>query len=199
MSVQKRPDKRGGVDPNKVHWEQDLRPFTRLPRDKRPDTRQRIPAWVSMLVSLIVIIPLCLFLLNQASRLRPATLALIPTATIIIITPSATPFVPPTATPYVAPTETPPPTAASAVQPGSASGIVIGGRVKVSGTGEAGALNLRDKPTTAGALLRKLPEGNVYEVVGGPQEADNYTWWQIKDPNDGVVGWGAQRFLQPAP
>ena len=67
----------------------------------------------------------------------------------------------------------------------------------VTGTG-GGGLNFRDQPTTSGALLRKLAEGSVYEVVGGPREADGYVWWQLKDPADGVTGWGAQAFLQVA-
>jgi hypothetical protein len=197
MSVQKRPDRKGRLDDRQLQWEQDLRPFSRLPREKRPETRQKLPAWIPLLVSFVVIAPACVVLFNLLDRIRPAAQALaVPTATISIITPTATPFVPPTATPYIAPSATPPPTAAVA-QSGAAPGaIAVGGKVRVFETG-GGGLNMRDNPTTKGALLRKLPEGNVYEVIGGPRDADGYTWWQLKDPADGVTGWGAQRFLQP--
>jgi hypothetical protein len=151
-----------------------------------------------LLISLVMIMPACLFVINWGSSFRPAAQVLIPTATTVIITPTATQFVPPTATPYVAPTDTPPPTA-PAPAAADASGITVGGKVKVTGTGSAGGLNMRDQPSTSGALLRKLPEGNVYEVVGGPREADSYVWWQLRDPADGVTGWGAQRFLAPSP
>jgi hypothetical protein len=196
MSVQKTPDRRGGVDNDKTQWEQDLKPFSRLPRDKRPDPSQKAPAIIPLLISLAVVIPVCLLSLNALNRLRPAASSVLsfPTATLTIITPTATRFVPPTATPYVAPTDTPVP---SPVPPpaASASGIAVGGRVRVTGTG--GGLNFRDAPSIRGALLRKLPDGSVYEVVGGPREADNYVWWQLKDGTDGVTGWGAQTFLQP--
>lgn len=196
MSVQKKPDRRGGVDEGKVQWEQDLKPFSRLPRDKRPNTKQRVPAWIPLLVSFAAIVPMCVFSFSMLDRLRPAANSLvIPTATITYITPTATQFVPPTATPYVAPTDTPPPTQAAPVE-ASASGIAIGGKVRVTGTG-GGGLNFRGSPTIGGTLLRKLPEGSVYEVVGGPKQADNYIWWQLRDPADGVTGWGAQSFLQP--
>ncbi len=199
MSVQKRPDHRGGLNDKQMHWEQDLKPFSRLPRDKRPETRQRLPAWIPLLVSFAAVIPMCLLAFSLLNRLRPAASAFAaPTATITIITPTATPFVPPTATPYVAPSPTPPPTAAVAGDGVSAAGYAVGGKVRVADTG-GGGLNMRDQPTTSGALLRKLPEGNVYEVIGGPREADGYVWWQLKDPADGVTGWGAQKFLQPVP
>lgn len=197
MSVQKRPDRRGGVDDGKIHWEQDLKPFSRLPREPRPDVKQRVPAWIPLLVSFVAIVPVCVFLFSLLDRIRPAAIDLtVATATITIITPTPTRFVPPTATPYVAPTDAPPPTAVPPAA-AAASGITVGGRVLVSGTG-GGGLNFRDQPTTSGALLRKLAEGSVYEVVGGPREADGYVWWQLKDPADGVTGWGAQAFLKPA-
>jgi hypothetical protein len=199
MSVQKKPDRNSGLDNKKVQWEQDLKPFTRLPRSKHVETKQRLPGWVSLLASFAIIVPVCLFGMSQLSRLRPAAnLLAVPTSTLTIITPTVTPFVPPTATPYIAPSATPPPTAGSASAGGGVSGYAVGSKVKVFDTG-GGGLNMRDNPTTKGALLRKLPEGSVYEIVGGPRDADGYTWWQLKDPADGVTGWGAQRFLQVSP
>jgi len=36
----------------------------------------------------------------------------------------------------------------------------------------------------------------VLEVVGGPQDADGFTWWQLKDV-DGSIGWAAEQYLAP--
>jgi hypothetical protein len=194
MSVQKTPDGKGKIDDNKIQWEQDLKPFKRLPRDKRPKTEQRVPGWIPLLISFAVIIPLCILGFNILDRIRPAAQSLaIPTATIRIITPTATEFIPPTATPYVAPTDTPIPTSAPPLD-AAASGIVVGGKVKVTGTGAG--LNFRDQPTTSGAILRKLPDETIAEVIGGPRQANAITWWQLK-LDDGTTGWGAQQFLQP--
>jgi hypothetical protein len=201
MSVQKSPDEKGNLDKNKIRWEQDLKPFTRLPREKRPHTRQRLPAWIPLLVSFAAILPVCVLSLSLLDRLRPAAKALsIATATTVYITPATTPtvFVPPTATPYVAPTETPLPSPTVPAAAGDPTMIAVGGKARIVNTGGAG-VNFRDRPTISGKLLRKLPEGNVYEIVGGPQEADGYTWWQLRDSTDGTLGWGAQNFLSPAP
>ncbi|MCX6017994.1 MAG: hypothetical protein NTZ50_05715 [Chloroflexi bacterium] len=206
MSVQKTPDGEKNLDNNKIRWEKDLKPFTRLPREKRPHTRQRIPAWIPLLVSFASIFPVCILSLSLMNRLRPAAKALtLATATTTYITPTATRFIPPTTTPYVVPTDTPPPptTAAdagntdNAGNTGNASTIVVGSKVRVSETGGTG-LNFRDQPTIAGKLMRKLPEGGVFEVVGGPQEADGYIWWRLRDSSDGTLGWGAQNFMVPA-
>jgi len=202
MSVQKSPDEKGKLDNSRIRWEQDLKPFTRLPREKRPHTRQRLPAWIPLLVSLTAIVPVCALSVSLLNRLRPAARALaLPTATTIYVLPSASPtvFIPPTATPYVAPTDTPIPQPTQAANP-AADGTVIavGGKVRITNTGGAG-VNFRDQPSISGKLLRKLPENNVYEVIGGPQEADGYTWWQLRDASDGALGWGAQNFLVPAP
>jgi hypothetical protein len=42
------------------------------------------------------------------------------------------------------------------------------------------------------------------EVVGGPVEADGYTWWNLRKLDDGQEGWSAEGagediFLEPAP
>jgi hypothetical protein len=45
---------------------------------------------------------------------------------------------------------------------------------------EAGAdLNLRDNPSLQGAVILQLNAGEYVEIVGGPVEADGYTWWNV--------------------
>jgi hypothetical protein len=70
--------------------------------------------------------------------------------------------------------------------------------VKIVDTGPTG-LNFRKTPARAGEKIRSLGEGNVYEVVGGPQQADGLTWWQLKDPSDGTSGWGAADYMKVVP
>lgn len=112
----------------------------------------------------------------------------LPTAELRLATPT------PTATPTPVPTPTPiPPT------PVSAAGIGIGSRVRVSGTGAAG-LNLRAAPGAAGERVAVAAEGSVFIVAGGPQEADELTWWLLKDEvNPEREGWGAANYLIQAP
>jgi len=39
-------------------------------------------------------------------------------------------------------------------------------------------------------------DDEVFLVVGGPVEADGYTWWQLRAPYDQTrTGWSAQDFL----
>ena len=197
MSVQKGPDRKGGVDPNKTQWEEDLKPFKRLPRDPKDHPRQRVPAIIPMLISLTLVAVACGLAASFINQNRPALNFTAPTATLVVITPTPTEDIPPTATPYVAPTETPLPQAeAQAAAPGT--GIAVGSKVTIVDTGGNG-LNFREQPSRTANKIRSLPEGSVYEVIGGPQEADGLVWWQLKDPNDGVTGWGAQNYMKVSP
>lgn len=195
MSVQKAPDRRGGVNQKAIHWEEDLRPFVRLPREPRRTPRQPVPAWIPALVSFALVAAACGLVATFINNNRPALsrISLGPTATVAVVTPTATELAPPTATPYAAPTATPvsPPTAA----PVSDAPITVGAQVKIVDTGPNG-LNFRKDPTTQAEKIRSLPEGNIYEVVGGPASADGYTWWQLKDPGDGITGWGAANYMR---
>ena len=196
MSVQKAPDQHGGVDDGAIHWEEDLKPFTRLPREERKGPRQRIPAIIPALISLVIIVGACAFAANVINENRPAlsNLTLVPTATFEFITPTPTDYIPPTATPYQAPTDTPPAPTAEPAQTTN-DPVSVGAKVKIVDTGPSG-LNFRKTPARAGEKIRSLPEGNIYDVVGGPQQADGLTWWQLKDPTDGQVGWGAGNYMK---
>lgn len=192
------PDKPGGVNDKDIDWEQDLRPFTRLPRAPRETPRQATPAWIPALVSVALVLLVCGAAASFVNANRPAKLniGLAPTATFAIATAVATERIPPTATPWTAPTNTPipSPTPVPTGAPGT-SAIRIGGYVKIINTGPTG-LNFRKEPAVGGERIRGLPEGNVYEVVGGPANASDLIWWQLKD-TDGVTGWGAASYMQP--
>jgi hypothetical protein len=196
MSVQKAPDQRGGVDNGTIHWEEDLKPFSRLPREPREAPRQRVPALIPGLISLIIVAGACLMAAKFFNDKRPAlsNISFGPTSTFEVIMPTATEYVPATATPYAAPTDTPIP--ATNVAPGTSNDpITVGAKVKIVDTGPTG-LNFRKAPARAAEKIRSLPEGNIYDVIGGPQNADGLVWWQLKDPSDGTTGWGAGQYMR---
>ncbi len=114
-----------------------------------------------------------------------------PTATPTVALPTGLPPVPPTSEPTAAPTDTPEPTRAPS------GAIVVGGKVRVTGTGAA-RLNVRQAPGTTAAVVTRVGDGHVFTVLEGPQAADGYQWWKVQD-DQGTVGWVAANWLEPIP
>jgi hypothetical protein len=91
-----------------------------------------------------------------------------------------------------------PPSAESANDEGEAEDEVlteigIGATVRTI----AEALNLRAEPSTSANSLAQLSEGIELLVIGGPEEADDYTWWQVQGIEDeSIQGWLASDFLE---
>jgi hypothetical protein len=73
-------------------------------------------------------------------------------------------------------------------------GLAIGVSAKVVGTGGQG-VNLRSAAGTGNARVKTLPDGTVVEVIGGPKDANDFTWWQVRDAA-GVTGWAVSRYLE---
>ncbi len=94
----------------------------------------------------------------------------------------------------VSPTS-PPPTAAAQNPPAQ---ITVGGWVQVVNTKTG--LRVRSAPSASGRRLMVVPDGTKLRVVGGPRQADGYTWWQVEgfNPRDpSAQGWCAGEFLIP--
>ncbi|NLS79368.1 MAG: hypothetical protein GXY76_19125 [Chloroflexi bacterium] len=133
----------------------------------------------------------------------PTVLAQAPTATMVPPTKAALPTGTNTAT--AAPTSTAVPsatpttmdTATPTPSPTLALSIAVGGRVKVGDTSGAN-LRLRASPGLDSITFKIVTDGAVLEVLSGPEKADNYTWWRLKD-EVGAVGWGAENWLIPLP
>jgi hypothetical protein len=58
-------------------------------------------------------------------------------------------------------------------------------RMKVGDTGrvtygDPRRVRVRTDPSTTAPVLRLLPLGKKFQVIGGPECADGYVWWQIK-------------------
>ncbi len=107
-------------------------------------------------------------------------------------TPSRTPT-PVSPTPSSTPTSTPsrPPTATPTLPVGP---IVVGGRVVVTRT-EGRGLSVRAEPGLGAARLFYLMDGEILDVIGGPEEVEASTWWRLRTV-DGREGWCAGFFLQ---
>jgi len=120
----------------------------------------------------------------------PPTQVVPPTSTNTATVAPTSPAVP-SATPTATDTPTPTPS------PTSALSIAVGGRVRVGDTNGAN-LRLRASPGLDSITFKIVSDGAVLEVLGGPEKADNYTWWRLKD-EVGAVGWGAENWLVPIP
>jgi uncharacterized hydrophobic protein (TIGR00271 family) len=113
-------------------------------------------------------------------------------------TPTATPA--PTHTPP--PTETPSPTATDTATPTPTPSPTLTPTptptptpilAEVGGTGGQGVWMYR-QPGLQGGKIGALRDGTVLTVVGGPVEADGYTWIEVIDPG-GRLGWIPDRYL----
>ncbi len=69
-------------------------------------------------------------------------------------------------------------------------GIRKGAQAVVSGSFTK-ALNLRQEPSTRGAIVTGMFVGLVVTVLDGPRNADGFTWWFLRLPN-GFEGWAAE-------
>jgi hypothetical protein len=72
--------------------------------------------------------------------------------------------------------------------------LTIGDTATVCCTDGTG-LRMRSGAGTGHPVVKMLPEDKIVEIVGGPQEATGYTWWQIRD-DVGTSGWAADDFLR---
>ena len=81
-----------------------------------------------------------------------------------------------------------------------AAGTTRSDEVSVAAIGVSGMvrnpvrLNLRTAPSTSGDVIGVLPVGTLSSVIGGPQSASGFTWWQLSTPLG--TGWAAGEFLE---
>jgi hypothetical protein len=167
-------------------------------RRQRADSREPIP-WFWLAMGVVVTaagIVLALMLATSLLSREPLTTVL-PTPTIIRLTapPSAVPsattvFVTPTAIPTL--TVTPTPDTANAPDE-----VTVGFYAQVANTDGIG-VSIRGGPSTDNIRLVLASEGTLVEVIGGPAEGNNFSWWQVR-LEDGTEGWVVADFLVPAP
>ncbi|MGC8913316.1 MAG: glucosaminidase domain-containing protein [Thermoplasmata archaeon] len=70
------------------------------------------------------------------------------------------------------------------------------GKFKIGDIVETTAnLNVRNGPGLSYRIIKTEPSGTTGKVVGGPVDADGYTWWRIQY-SDGVTGWSVENWLE---
>lgn len=145
-----------------------------------------ILAGIMLAVVLIGLVFLLIFLSNQGKE--PSAVSEQVADITIIPSPTETPTLPIT-TEVIEMTET--------VQVVLPPGIIgIGAYVQVTGTDGSG-LRMRAEPGTNTEVLFIAMDEEVFKVVGGPVEKDDYTWWQLETPYDQTrTGWSAEPFLE---
>lgn len=75
-----------------------------------------------------------------------------------------------------------------------AGAIAVGARVVVAGTGGAG-VSLRAGPGTDNARLGLANDGDILEVIRGPEEGGEFVWWFVR-VEDGTEAWVVEDYLQ---
>jgi hypothetical protein len=70
---------------------------------------------------------------------------------------------------------------------GLAPRLIIGAWARAA---SGSANNLRDQPTTKGAVVGRIPPGDIMQVVDGPRCADGYRWWEVRYGMQ--TGWTAE-------
>lgn len=90
------------------------------------------------------------------------------------------------------------PPVAPPITPTPSSGIFVGGQAQV--TTQVEFLNLRTSATTNASIVTELQPLTVVSVIGGPEYAQGYTWWQVSLGS--MTGWvaagtGNQVWLEP--
>jgi len=98
------------------------------------------------------------------------------------------------------PTSTPIPLSTATAEavtptPASNTGIEVGSHVRIQGTGGEG-LRLRANPSLAAETNYVGLEDEVFRVLEGPREGDNYLWWLLEAPaNPSRNGWAVSNYL----
>jgi hypothetical protein len=97
------------------------------------------------------------------------------------------------APPTPIPTFTPIPTPDIAVAPGELSAGYYATVANTDGLG----LTVRGGPNTTNVVVEVVDEGTVVLILDGPQEAEDFSWWQVRLDN-GLEGWAVGNYLEPA-
>lgn len=73
----------------------------------------------------------------------------------------------------------------------------VGDIYKISQAGAKPPLNVRSKPSKSAPVLYKLGLETYFEILEGPQKADNLAWWKIKVfySREDQIGWVAENQL----
>jgi hypothetical protein len=194
----------------------DLRPARRRRalRTERTSSQALLIAAIPLAVLLVIVVLGAWIMRSRGQEGQLATIASpthLPTlrpATLVAVNKTATPTgavtaaVVATATTASEATATSAPVepTATAVEPEATatpepSGLAVGATAQVTGTAGSG-LRIRGDAGLSGPTVKVVPEGTLVTILAGPQEADGYQWYQIRD-DVGTEGWVAGDWLVP--
>ncbi len=198
--------------PASGHVQQPVKSSGRRVRKRKTGDRSRnplyVPAW-SVGIMLLLVVGIVFSIIFLAMQLGGKTApAGQPQVIIITAIPSNTPAVQQTATATTPLVEALPtfqgpiptfalegPTLAPIILSPTPVEITIGATVIVNVDG----LNIRSEAGTGNKVVTNGNKGDRFTVIDGPQEANNYTWWHITDPEDpSRDGWAAADYLDVA-
>lgn len=139
---------------------------------------------------LLVWLPLVLVAgLGVGWLLRDRGILARPEPTVVVVV-TITPVTPTPTFPFITATPAPP---MPSPNPNQTLGIGVAAQVNTDG----GALRIRPKPSTNGEPVGSLDNAQDVLIIGGPQEGDGYTWWEIEAK--GLRGWAVADFLKVKP
>ena len=74
--------------------------------------------------------------------------------------------------------------------------IYLGSYVKIYGTNGKG-LRLRSGPGLDSNIVHLAMDEEIYQIIEGPIEQDNFLWWKLIKLSDGSVkGWAVEDYLK---
>lgn len=59
-------------------------------------------------------------------------------------------------------------------------------------------VRIRTEPSVGGEILDTLDEGAELTIVSGPEEADDFIWYEVESADGEISGWTVSDFLDPA-
>ena len=146
--------------------------------------------WIIALVLGVGLFASILILINYS---RPSHAKVVAVTAALTVIPSMSGTLTPTAS-EIFPTELP--NATPTLIPGS---FGIGAFVQVSGT-DGDGLRLRKGPGLSSEMQFLGLDGELFQIVDGPVDADGYTWWfVIGSYDDTRQGWAVADFLALVP
>lgn len=65
-------------------------------------------------------------------------------------------------------------------------------------TEDGDGVNLREEPSTSGEVVESLPAGTELIILDGPEEADEYQWYNVVSSDGSLEGWVVADFIEAA-
>jgi hypothetical protein len=145
-----------------------------------PRARPVWPWWSIASLLILVILGVACGGVALAYAMRPAQVAVWPTAVLVTVTDQP---------------ERPVATLATAT-PAPQPWTNLTRAVRVKGT-QGLSLRVRSAPSTQADTIKLVPDGTRLIITGDGQQAEGMEWWPVRDPSDNTQGWAVSAYLVP--